>query len=118
MSTNKSNKELVTLIKEKIAKYSLETTVSYEEGQVISNRDGIVIASGLNSVMLNELVCFENGSYGLVLNLESNSVGIVMLGKYGGEMDDASKTHVVWSALVYIFLPLAMFFPRLKKYEE
>ena len=42
----------------------------------------------------------------------------VMLGKYGGEMDDASKAHVVWSALVYIFLPLAMFFPRLKKYEE
>ncbi len=102
MSTNKSNKELVTLIKEKIAKYSLETTVSYEEGQVISNRDGIVIASGLNSVMLNELVCFENGSYGLVLNLESNSVGIVMLGKY----DDILENSIVKRTKKIISIPV------------
>ena len=64
-----TNKKLISLIKEKIAKYSSETTITYEEGKVISNRDGIIIASGLNSVMLNELVKFENGSYGLVLNL-------------------------------------------------
>lgn len=102
MSTNKSNKELVTLIKEKIAKYALETTVSYEEGQVISNRDGIVIASGLNSVMLNELVCFENGSYGLVLNLESNSVGIVMLGKY----DDILENSIVKRTKKIISIPV------------
>ena len=39
--------------------------------------------------MLNELVCFENGSYGLVLNLESNSVGIVMLGKYNNILENS-----------------------------
>lgn len=89
MNVIKSNKKLISLIKEKIAKYSLESTVSYEEGQVISNCDGIVIASGLNSVMLNELVLFENGIYGLVLNLESNSVGIVMLGEYGNILENS-----------------------------
>ncbi len=89
MSAIKLNEKLVALIKEKIAKYSLESTISYEEGRVISNCDGIVIASGLNSVMLNELVQFENGSYGLVLNLESNSVGIVMLGKYGDILENS-----------------------------
>ena len=56
MSAIKLNEKLVALIKEKIAKYSLESTISYEEGRVISNCDGIIIASGLNSVMLNELV--------------------------------------------------------------
>ena len=84
-----TNKKLISLIKEKIAKYSSETTITYEEGKVISNRDGIIIASGLNSVMLNELVKFENGSYGLVLNLESNSVGIVMLGKHNDILENS-----------------------------
>jgi F-type H+-transporting ATPase subunit alpha len=52
--------------------------------------------------MLNELVCFENGSYGLVLNLESNSVGIVMLGKY----DDILENSIVKRTKKIISIPV------------
>lgn len=38
--------------------------------------------SGLDDVLLNELVEFENGAYGIALNLEPNSVGVVMLSDY------------------------------------
>ena len=69
------------IIKEKIKNYSNTPTLK-EEGIVISLGDGIVHASGLDNVMLNEIVIFENGSEGLVLNLEEDVVYIVMLGKF------------------------------------
>lgn len=69
------------IIKQQIKKYSKEI-VSYEEGKVISNSDGIIIASGLSNVMLNEIVVFENKTEGLVLNINEDVVAIVLLGKY------------------------------------
>ena len=42
--------------------------------------DGIARAAGLEECMANELVKFPNGEYGMALNLEENSVAIVMLG--------------------------------------
>ena len=42
--------------------------------------DGIARVSGLDKCMANELVLFPNGAYGMALNLEENSVAVVMLG--------------------------------------
>jgi F-type H+-transporting ATPase subunit alpha len=70
-----------TIIKAKIEKYAHTITTS-EEGKVISIGDGIANVTGLENVMLNELVHFENGSYGMALNLETDFVGVVMLGEY------------------------------------
>ncbi len=69
------------IIKQQIKKYS-NKIVSFEEGKVISNSDGIIIASGLSNVMLNEIVTFENNSEGLVLNINEDVVAIVTLGKF------------------------------------
>lgn len=69
------------IIKEQIKHYS-EEIISNEEGKVISVGDGIITASGLQNVMLNEIVQFSNGTNGLVLNLEEDIVGIVSLGSY------------------------------------
>jgi F-type H+-transporting ATPase subunit alpha len=77
----KNADQFSTIIKAKIEKYAQRTSVS-EEGKVISIGDGIANVTGLNNVMLNELVHFENGSYGMALNLETDFVGIVMLGEY------------------------------------
>ncbi|MDR2369594.1 MAG: F0F1 ATP synthase subunit alpha [Mycoplasmataceae bacterium] len=70
-----------TIIKAKIEKYAKVTSIS-EEGKVISIGDGIANVTGLDNVMLNELVHFENGSYGMALNLEADFVGVVLLGEF------------------------------------
>lgn len=79
-----------TIIKAKIEKYAHRASVS-EEGKVISIGDGIANVTGLDNVMLNELVHFENGSYGMTLNLEADFVGVVMLGEY----DNINENSVV-----------------------
>lgn len=53
-----------------------------EVGEIISIGDGIARAYGLDNVMFNEMVEFEDGTLGLAFNLEENSVGIVVLGAY------------------------------------
>lgn len=77
MSQNKFS----AIIKENIKNYGDKILVA-EDGRVLSVGDGIVIASGLNNVMLNEVVKFDNNSDGLVLNLEEDTVSIICLGKY------------------------------------
>jgi F-type H+-transporting ATPase subunit alpha len=79
-----------TVIKAKIEKYANRVAIS-EEGKVISIGDGIANVTGLNNVMLNELVKFENGSYGMALNLEADFVGVVLLGDY----DDINENSIV-----------------------
>lgn len=54
----------------------------YTEGTLISVKDGIVQLSGLNSAMLGELIALDERTYGLVLNLEADLVGAVVLGPY------------------------------------
>ena len=80
---SKISNQFAAIIKAKIKKYSQnETTSHLEEGHVVSINDGIVIVSGLSNAMLNEIVKFENGVNGMILNLEANCVGVVMLGDY------------------------------------
>ncbi|MDD2368485.1 MAG: F0F1 ATP synthase subunit alpha, partial [Sulfuricurvum sp.] len=52
-----------------------------ETGKIISYGDGIAQVYGLNNVMAGEMVEFEDGTRGLVMNLEESSVGVVILGK-------------------------------------
>jgi F-type H+-transporting ATPase subunit alpha len=62
-------------------------------GTVISVGDGIARASGLAGVKANEIVEFSNGVAGVALNLEPDSVGIVVMGDYTGiEAGDQVRT--------------------------
>ncbi len=90
-----------TTIKARINKYSSKATFE-EEGKVISVGDGIAYVSGLTNLMLNELVRFENGSYGMALNLETDFVGVVMLGEYKDIKEDSpvKRTKTVVSVPV------------------
>ncbi|MCK4699115.1 MAG: F0F1 ATP synthase subunit alpha, partial [Bacteroidales bacterium] len=59
----------------------ITTEVEFEEiGTVLQIGDGIARVYGLSNVQSNELVEFENGIEGIVLNLEEDNVGIVVLG--------------------------------------
>ncbi len=53
-------------------------------GTVIEAGDGIARVSGLSNVGYHELVQFENGVMGIALNLEKDSVGVIIMGEYAG----------------------------------
>lgn len=63
-------------------------------GYVLQVGDGIARVWGLNDVMMSELVKFSNGTLGIVLNLEVDNVGIVLLGSEQGiqEQDIVKRT--------------------------
>ncbi|HPF38042.1 MAG TPA: F0F1 ATP synthase subunit alpha [Phycisphaerae bacterium] len=75
--------EITSVIKQEIAQYS-EQLDSAEVGRVISVGDGVAQIYGLGRAMAGEMVEFENGAIGQVMNLEENSVGVVVLGDYLG----------------------------------
>ncbi len=53
-----------------------------ETGRVISVGDGIAHVSGLNDVMMSELLEFPGGVPGMALNLDQNQVGAIIMGEY------------------------------------
>lgn len=71
--------EISSILKEKIEQYGLEADMS-EVGRVLSVGDGIAQVYGLNKVQSNEMVEFASGVKGMALNLEENSVGVVIFG--------------------------------------
>lgn len=73
--------EISSLIKSQLANYQDELTVQ-ETGTVTYIGDGIARVTGLENALAGELVEFENGVFGMAQNLESNDVGIIILGKY------------------------------------
>ncbi len=73
--------EISELIKKKIEDLGLQTEAR-TEGTVVSLTDGIARIHGLSDVMQGEMIEFPGGVYGLALNLEQDSVGSVILGKY------------------------------------
>ena len=71
--------EILSVIKAQIKNY--ENKIEQKEtGYIIEVGDGIARASGLDNCMANELVEFENGELAMALNLEENSVSLVILG--------------------------------------
>ena len=93
--------EISKLIKEQIKHY--ENRIAQDDtGTTIMIGDGIARVSGLDKCMANELVLFPNGAYGMALNLEENSVAVVMLGDDEGikEGDVVKRTGQVVSVPV------------------
>lgn len=71
--------EISSIIKDQIKNYQSKITLS-DVGTVITVGDGIASIHGLEQCMSGELIQFENGTYGMALNLEEDSVGAVLLG--------------------------------------
>ena len=71
--------DISRIIKDQIKTYAAKTEQD-EIGYVIQVGDGIAKVHGLDKCKANELLRFENGSYGMALNLEETFVSVVMLG--------------------------------------
>jgi F-type H+-transporting ATPase subunit alpha len=73
--------EISSVIKEQIKRYASELDVS-NVGTVIQVADGIARVHGLENAMQGELLEFPGEVYGMVLNLEEDNVGAVLLGSH------------------------------------
>ena len=76
---NLKPEEISSVIKEQIERYSTKLEVS-DVGTVIQVADGITRIHGLENAMQGELLEFPGEVYGMVLNLEEDNVGAVLLG--------------------------------------
>ncbi|MHB8093557.1 MAG: F0F1 ATP synthase subunit alpha [Candidatus Aminicenantales bacterium] len=86
--------EITKIIQRKIEGYETEVDIR-EVGIVTSVGDGIARVYGLDRVMSNELLEFPRGVFGIALNLEEESVGVVLLGESFliREGDTVKRTH-------------------------
>jgi F-type H+-transporting ATPase subunit alpha len=73
--------EISAILKQQIERYQSEVEVS-NVGSVIYVGDGIARVYGLQGAMAGELLEFTGGTFGMVLNLEEDNVGAVLLGGY------------------------------------
>ena len=85
--------EIASILKQQIERFGAEVA-PVDVGVVIEAGDGIARVHGLRNALAGELVEFENGAMGLALNLEEDTVGIIVLGDYAslGEGDEVRST--------------------------
>ena len=75
------SQEIASIIKQQIQQFGADVT-AVNVGTVVEAGDGIARVHGLSNVAASELVEFGNGVIGMALNLEEDSVGVVVLGSY------------------------------------
>jgi F-type H+-transporting ATPase subunit alpha len=73
--------EISTIIRDQIGSYALDVDVA-EVGTVVSIGDGIARVHGVERTMAGEMLEFPHGVFGIALNLEEESVGVVLLGEF------------------------------------
>jgi len=73
--------EISALLKQQIEEFQPDFDYT-ETGVVAYIGDGIARAQGLDNAMSGELLIFENGTIGMAQNLETNDVGIIILGEF------------------------------------
>ena len=93
--------EVSAIIRQQLAGFKSETELE-EVGTVLQVGDGIARVYGLTKVQSGELVEFANGLQGIVLNLEEDNVGVVLLGASDGikEGDTIKRTKKIASIKV------------------
>ena len=100
--------EISRILKEEIKAYSNQMEFT-EAGSVIQVGDGIAQVHGLKNAMSGELLEFADGTTGMALNLDSDSIGVVILGsdagikegdpvKLTGRMAEVPVVMVCWVA--------------------
>src|SRR5687768_2704925 len=73
--------EISKIIREQIGSFAVDVDVA-EVGSIISIGDGIARIHGVDNAMAGEMLEFPHGVFGIALNLEEESVGVVLLGEY------------------------------------
>ena len=76
-----SAETLIQNLKQKIAQFESKPEV-HEVGRIVSVSDGIVQVSGLSKCQSSEMLSFDEGGFGLALNLEEDTIGAIVLGEF------------------------------------
>ena len=80
-SADNVDQDLIEALRQQLQTVSRDPDV-YQTGTVISVSDGICRISGVSDAMAGELIEFEGGVRGMVMDLEKDNAGVVMLGNY------------------------------------
>ncbi|HKK67198.1 MAG TPA: F0F1 ATP synthase subunit alpha [Bacteroidales bacterium] len=93
--------EVSKILKQQLSGHDVDAELQ-EVGTVLEVGDGIARLYGLTKVQANELIEFENGVKGIVLNIEEDNIGVVLLGPSEGikEGDSAKRTKRISSIKV------------------
>src|SRR3954471_18679200 len=88
--------EVSAILREQLSNFKTEAELE-EVGTVLQVGDGVARIYGLSKAQSGELLQFENGLKALVLNLEEDNVGAVMLGDYSDikEGDTVKRTKQI-----------------------
>ncbi len=92
------NEEIIKELEKKLSTFKFDS--KYQNvGTVEKNIDGVILSSGLSKAMMSELVVFENGAKGVVLNLDEDTVSIILLDKSDDikEGDSVKTTGILLS---------------------
>ena len=89
--------EVSAILKQQLTNFEAKASLN-EVGTVLQVGDGIARVYGLSNVQYGELVEFEGGLEGIVLNLEEDNVGAVLLGSSEGvkEGSTVKRTKKIW----------------------
>jgi F-type H+/Na+-transporting ATPase subunit alpha len=74
------SESIIKNLEKKLSGFTNDATTK-NVGSVEKNTDGVIVASGLSKAMMSELVIFENGASGVVLNLDEDYCSIILLDK-------------------------------------
>src|SRR5665811_2085799 len=85
-----------------VKSYAPKVAAREEVGRVSLAGDGIAQVEGLQGAMANELLLFEDGTFGIALNLDVREIGVVVLGEFSGieEGQEVRRTGEVLSVAV------------------
>nr|MBI5455576.1 F0F1 ATP synthase subunit alpha [Candidatus Levybacteria bacterium] len=73
-----NSENIIKQLEKRLANFTSDASLK-NVGVVQKNTDGVIVASGLSKAMMGELVAFENNAKGVILNLDEDSVSIILL---------------------------------------
>jgi F-type H+-transporting ATPase subunit alpha len=85
----RDSEEIIKQLEKKLSGFSMDASAK-NVGAVLKNTDGVIVASGLSKAMMSELVVFENGAQGVILNLDEDTASIILLDKADDIKEGAS----------------------------
>ena len=96
-----NSEDITKIIRDQIGSHAVDVDVS-EVGSVVSVGDGIAHVHGVENTMAGEMLEFPHGVFGIALNLEEDSVGVVLLGEHHAiaEGDQVKRTGRIISVPV------------------
>jgi len=73
------NDKIIQTLEKKLMSFNNDAKTQ-NVGTVVKNTDGVIVASGLSKAIMGEIVLFKDGNSGTILNLDEDSVSIILLG--------------------------------------